>query len=465
MDSGPSPAVIATVQLDRRTRLFRGGRVVLGGAPLQLLVLGPGGADRFGAWLSGAPVGGGPGEQALARRMLDAGIVHPVPGPGGFTNDDVTLVVPVKDNAAGIGRLLAASGGIPERIVVDDGSSPPLATATIRHDHPRGPAAARNSGWRHACTPLVAFLDSDTVPAAGWLSSVLPLFDDPAIAAVAPRVRSLVTGPLGRYEAERSSLDMGPEEAIVRPDGRVRYVPTAALVVRRDVLEAVGGFDETMRYGEDVDLVWRLLDAGHTIRYQPNSIVEHEPRHTVSAWLRQRFDYGTSAAPLAQRHPRLLHCAYLPASAVPQYVAAATGHPLVATAFTLLATARTAQRLHRRGVPAGVALSVAASGQYAQARQLADATRRVWWPAALLSRRGRVMLAATYLPPIVAILRGGQGPRGVLLYILDQLAYGLGVWKGCVRHRTPDPLLPRMNRSRKTGTDAARRTTAGTSGN
>ena len=70
------------------------------------------------------------------------------------------------------------------------------------------------------------------------------------------------------------------------------YVPSAALIVRAPVR-----FDETLRYGEDVDLVWRLLDAGHRVVYDPSVVV----RHHEADVLRRRFRYGTSAAPLAAR--------------------------------------------------------------------------------------------------------------------------------------------------------------------
>src|SRR5690606_1062386 len=57
-----------------------------------------------------------------------------------------------------------------------------------------------------------------------------------------------------------------------------------------------------MPYGEDVDLVWRLAGAGRTVRYEPAGVVRHPVRPTLAAWLRQRHDYGSSAAPLAARH-------------------------------------------------------------------------------------------------------------------------------------------------------------------
>jgi mycofactocin system glycosyltransferase len=433
------------LRLDTRVRLFQGGRILLGGAPMRLLRLGPAGIARVDSWLAGAPVGHGPSEQALARRMLDAGIMHPVPDRGTLTHNEVTVVVPVKDNQAGLDRLLTATADLPHRIVVDDGSSVPISKATVRHYDSYGPAAARNSGWRRAETPLIAFLDSDTIPDPGWLDEVLPLFDDPSVAAVAPRIRSLPNGMVGRFEAHRSSLDMGRDPATVRHDGRVRYVPTAALVVRRSALEFIDGFDESLRFGEDVDLVWRLLATGKTVRYQPLSIVRHEPRATVRAWLRQQFDYGTSAAPLAVRHPGLLGCAYLPKVFAVQCALAVTGHPVTAAASGLVTAGRSAHRLHRRGIPARAAVTVAVAGQLGLVRQVADAIRRVWWPTALPSRRGRAVLAAAVLSAVAADLVRGRNP---LPHIAGDLAYGLGVWTGCLRHGVAEPLLPRRNRSR-----------------
>ena len=85
------------------------------------------------------------------------------------------------------------------------------------------------------------------------------------------------------------------------PRRRGRYLPAAALLCRRDALGA--GFDESMRVGEDVDLVWRVAGAGHPVRYEPRVVVEHETRPGFARWFAQRFGYGRSGAALAARHP------------------------------------------------------------------------------------------------------------------------------------------------------------------
>jgi len=92
---------------------------------------------------------------------------------------------------------------------------------------------------------------------------------------VAPRIVGLQEPEnlVARYEAVRSSLDLGHREAPVVPYGTVSYVPSAAIICRRTALKDVGGFDETLKSGEDVDLCWRFIEAGARLRYEPIALV------------------------------------------------------------------------------------------------------------------------------------------------------------------------------------------------
>lgn len=287
--------------------------MLLGGSPLRLLTLSAGGRRAFTALRDGATVGAaGPGAGALARHLVEAGLLHPLAPPRNPPRGRITAVIPVRDGAGRIGPLVRTlREQCAEVIVVDDGSrdaTAAQATAAgarvIRHDRSQGPAAARTAGTRAAHTDLIAFCDADVAPAPGWLDRLAAHLIDPAVVAVAPRVASPV--PSGRrailrerYEAAHSPLDLGPRPAPVRASSRVSYVPTAALLIRR----AHVAFDPSLRHGEDVDLVWRLLDAGHALRYEPAAVVCHQPRGSWLAWARQRYDYGSSAARLARRHP------------------------------------------------------------------------------------------------------------------------------------------------------------------
>ncbi|MGW1506154.1 mycofactocin biosynthesis glycosyltransferase MftF [Streptomyces mirabilis] len=438
------------VTADAGLRRLNGGRLLLGGSPYRVLRLSEAGARLVDAWLTGTPVAGLPSHRRLAARLVRAGVVHPVYGSARLTGRDVTVVVPVRDHAEALARLLPAVQDAADVVVVDDGSLRPLPGATVRHPASRGPAAARNTGWRLAGTELVAFLDADVVPDPHWLGPLLPHFEDPDVVAVAPRVLSVPgTSLLARYEQVRSSLDLGGAAAPVRPGSRVSYVPSAALLVRASALRSSGGFDERMRFGEDVDLVWRLAAAGSLVRYEPASTVRHAPRSRWRGWARQRFEYGTSAAPLALRHGRAVAPLKMSAWSVAAWAGPAVGRPLAGLTVAGVTAALLPRKLEAAAVPAAESLRLALYGHLGAGRLLADALTRSWWPVAVpalaATRRGRWLLAAAYgchvrewyqrRPPIDPL-------RWTALRALDDLCYGSGVWWGAVQHRTLAPLLP-----------------------
>ncbi|WP_174278097.1 mycofactocin biosynthesis glycosyltransferase MftF [Goekera deserti] len=459
------------VRLDPRTRRRDGDTVLLGGSPLRLLRLSPRArallaTDRL--VVTDAATAG------LAARLLDGGLAHPDPGPRAGT-DDVTVVVPVRDRTAGLARLLAAlradpgTAGVPV-VVVDDGSADPAAVAAVaaaagarvlRHPSSRGPAAARNAGLRAADTAAVAFLDSDCVPAPGWLTPLLGHLADPRLALVAPRITGLPTaraGRLTRYEGVASALDMGPHPAPVAPHTAVAYVPSAALVARRTALG--GGFDEQLRVAEDVDLVWRLAAAGWRVRYEPAAVVAHEHRTEPADWLRRRAFYGTGAALLARRHGDAVAPLVLAPWAAAAWALALLGGRTgagVAGGVAAVSSVRLARRLAVPGRPAPVALTAAltARGLLTSGRTLGRAATRHHWPLAVLllgaGPRARRLLLATAVVDAVAAWVPHHRAIGLLPFAaarrLDDLAYGAGLWLGAWRARSVRALLPARPRT------------------
>ncbi len=353
-------------------------------------------------------------------------------------------MIPARDRPEALAVCLRAVGPAAEVVVVDDGSTDQREiervtraenARVVRLDRRAGPAAARNAGVAATDAPLVAFVDSDARPQNGWLEPLLAHFADPEVGAVAPRIRV----PPGRasldaYERARSPLDLGDRPAIVGLGRRVRFVPATALVVRRDA--AQHGFDPALRFGEDVDFVWRLGDAGWTVRYEPAATIEHPRRADPRAWLCQRVEYGSSAAPLATRHPgELSHLVV----AVPRAATLAPGLRRELAPLVARARLRAARRMLDAAWRAYSPLLLAAIVSSRRARRPAAAALAISVAADYLERRPR-------LDP----LRYGA------LKAADDLAYATGVWLGCIKARNAGPLLPRLVASPRRDNPAAR---------
>lgn len=394
----------------------RFGRVVLAGSPLRLFRLTAAGTIVIERVEAGDDVEDVGSTSALIDRLLDAGAIHPVPTRARrarFGLDDVTIVTPQ------LGGAVRDDG----RITVDDGSVPPLRDASVRLPENAGPAAARNAARPLVDTALVAFVDADvSLPDPDWLTGLLWHFDDARVGLVAPRVEGETGSP----------LDLGGEPARIRAGTRVSYVPAAVLVVRVEALDGVGGFDETLRFGEDVDLVWRLDEAGWRCRFDPSVAVWHQPRRSWRERLRQHADYGTSAAPLALRHPGALSPIHVNGWTAAAWLLAVAG--CWGGASTLAVGSSTALVRKLRDVPPVFAWTLAMRGHILAAAQFAAAARRVWWPVialgALVSRRCRIV-------GLLAI-------AGDVRSTPTDIAYGWGVWTSMRRLHTLAPIIPRL---------------------
>jgi mycofactocin system glycosyltransferase len=464
---------------------------LFGGSPARALRLSAAG-QRAWAELRQGPVGSA-ASGVLARRLTDAGLAHPRP-PGKAADLQVTVIIPVLDRSAMLDRCLAALGGSYPVIVVDDGSADAAQVAAVaarhgatlhRRAHNGGPAAARNDGlalaWpagRPAAPALpaagrvsgdaagqaIAFIDSDCVPPPGWLDSLAAHLADPLVGAVAPRI----VAPAGRTSASRyaaacGSLDLGALEARVLPRGRVAYVPTAALLVRASALLAVssGGevFDPELRYGEDVDLVWRLHAAGWRIRYEPDVQVRHDGPASWPELLGRRFSYGTSAGPLARRHPDAMAPLVLQPWPALTVAALLAGRPLAAGLAAAAGWGTLTRTVRRAGLPANGALAATGTavlqtwlgaGRYSTqfgAPALAAALIGPGGRTAAVRWGRRAAIGSLLLGPAVRAWRQARPARlglvaCTLAHIADDVAYGAGVWAGCASARTLVPVRP-----------------------
>src|SRR4051812_40041642 len=266
----------------------------------------------------------------------------------------ISVVIATRNRADRVARLLdhlrALDGGLPAEVfVVDDGSTDDTASTVeefakrhpsvrlVRIEHSRGPAHARNLGWRQATGRYVAFTDDDCRPAPGWLRAL-----SAGHAGGADIVQGPTTVDPDEYDA-RTALShwITVEEASFRFE-------TCNISYRRDLLERLDGFDEgfgTSRggapYGEDADLGWRATDLGASFVFTPDAVVVHDVvsdgfRRFVARRLRR-----SSMPYFVRKHPGyrdLLPRPWLLTAAHPPAVAALLG--LIVAVVLLLGIGR-----------------------------------------------------------------------------------------------------------------------------
>lgn len=473
-----------TPSADLKTRA--NGRVLIGGAPLKIIRLSERGAELARGWFAGETISPATTHQRLARRLLRAGMAHPLPCPAKMdegqprsTDPEIatlTVIIPVKDDPIGLHNTI--TGLFPldvgsttgetttagpqdldiQVVVVDDGSAEPVTVdhptvQVLRSERATGPGPARQRGLNKAKTKLVAFIDAGVVLSAEDLKSLAAAMTDQSLVAAAPRVLSSAENHLvGRYDSRRSPLDLGPGESLVGPGRIVPYVPTACLVARSAAVAEVGGFDPGLRYGEDVDLVWRLGRSGD-IRYLPNVSVTHPPRQTITKLIKQRHGYGSAAAPLAARHgAAVAPCSLSPWSALVTGLFV-SGHPVIG----LSAAAGTGFALRPKIQPLPdltiEALQLTLRGHWYGGLSALTALARTWSPLAIAvamvmpSKRSRIvgLLAAGFAR---RILDGPRAPMNAATDLavgaVDDLAYASGVLAGSFRARSVRALLPNL---------------------
>jgi GT2 family glycosyltransferase len=196
----------------------------------------------------------------------------------------LTVVTATFNRADRLTRLLRALDGQTVRdvevVVVDDcstdGTWALLQEAQLTYPWLRplqmatngGPARARNAGWRAAGAEVIAFTDDDCVPEPDWAEQVLAALADPAIGIVQGATQP---DPL----PYRWRL---PFDHSVRVEAPSAMFETCNLAVRKDLLVALDGFDESFpfAFGEDADLGWRAKERGARTAWVPGARVTHD---------------------------------------------------------------------------------------------------------------------------------------------------------------------------------------------
>lgn len=235
----------------------------------------------------------------------------------------VTVVVCTRDRAdqlkVCLSRLLTLAYPDYDILVVDNAPSSPATSELVRElqvDHPRlryvreerpGLPWARNRAIGEVDSAYMAFTDDDVCADTHWLSNLMRGFAlAPQVAAVSGLTlpARLATPAELHFEALFSftngfeqvvhNLRSRPLTSPFYPYSAIRYATGNNIAYRVSALRALGGFDVTTRWGEDIELYFRATTRGHTLVYEPAALVYHAHRADIDGLRRQVFYYGAA---------------------------------------------------------------------------------------------------------------------------------------------------------------------------
>ena len=213
-------------------------------------------------------------------------------------------------------------------------------------------AEALSTGIAAGRAPLVARVDARTFVEPQHVRRAVEVFasEGDALGAVGGDIVHEGETPFGRAVALARNSRAGVGASVFAERSRRRHVDTALCpVYRRAALDAVGGFDPAMAYGEDEELHWRLRRAGWTIVLDAGMPMHYLARDNFGAVFRQYRNYGAGRVRVVRRHPSFLRPYHLVPSA-----AAAAG--------ATLAVLGTRSAAARRALLAGGGLYAAVVG-------------------------------------------------------------------------------------------------------
>jgi glycosyltransferase involved in cell wall biosynthesis len=230
------------------------------------------------------------------------------------TSIGVSFVVPVRNGASLIRETIEsirsqADGRPFEIIVVDDGSLDgsvavveELALAQpiqLLRRHGIGAAAAINTGISAARYSIICQVDQDVRLDDGWMQVLTAALDDPMVAAAQGYY---ATDPRASISARVMGLDLEQRYASIA-DGDTDHVCTGNAAYQAEALHRVGLFDESLGYGYDNDMSYRLRAAGYSLRLCPAARSTHRWRDGIGGYLRQQYGFGYGRLDLVAKHP------------------------------------------------------------------------------------------------------------------------------------------------------------------
>ena len=194
-----------------------------------------------------------------------------------------------------------------EVIVVNDGSKD--STKLIVSAYPvklistsnKGLGQARNTGMHAANGEIIAYIDDDAYPDPQWLKYIAQAYESTGHSCIGgPNIAPLDSEFISTCVANAPG---GPIHVMLT-DEIAEHVPGCNMTFLATALKKINGFDPIFRNaGDDVDVCWRIQNAGGTIGFHPSAVVWHHRRNSLKAYWKQQMGYGKAEALLESKWP------------------------------------------------------------------------------------------------------------------------------------------------------------------
>lgn len=229
-----------------------------------------------------------------------------------------SVVIPTLNSAKTIGLTLKSlldGARLPDEIIVVDGCSSDDTVeiakrfgARVVLNEKRHAAAARQLGTVNAKYEVIAFTDSDCIPAVEWLERIANNFEkDPMLNGTGGKiVLSRPCNNIQKFSARVFEIIMQfPDKRIIVNEKKMPGAfPGANCAYKKESILSAGGFrDFFSNHAEEIDLFWRLIDKKERLLFDPEIVVEHlDYAHSIRRLITANFNYGIASTKLAKLH-------------------------------------------------------------------------------------------------------------------------------------------------------------------
>ncbi|HNW91542.1 MAG TPA: glycosyltransferase family 2 protein [bacterium] len=210
-------------------------------------------------------------------------------------------------------EILIADGGSTDatrRLVAEYAAQHPDLQLRLLDNPLRSTAAGLNVAVRAATGAVLARVDGHSVVPPHYLSELEKTLTEPGVWAAGAAVVNADPAAATVWAAMTSPFGCGGSD--YRTPGTVREVASVqAAAYRREVIDRVGQFDETMQHAEDDEYNWRVTQAGGRIILRGDLQLGYYPRRTGAELARQMYNYGRGRVRMLKKHPRYLRVKHL----------------------------------------------------------------------------------------------------------------------------------------------------------